>query len=346
MDIAVLIPAYNPGRPLLGLVAELLQRDFRKVVVVDDGSHPSCRHIFDRLAAMNHCHVVQHAVNLGKGRALKTGFNYCRVHFPELAGIVTADADGQHLPEDVGKVAEEFLRHPRSLVIGARRFARGTPFRSVLGNVTTRYAFKLLVGGNLTDTQSGLRCIPMDIVPQLIPLAGERFEYEMNMLILAHKQRVAMREVEIATVYLDNNRSSHFNPLIDSMKIYFLLLRFSFSSLVAASIDFLVFSALYMIERNILTSLIAARLVSGAVNFLINRNLVFHDRERPIFPLVKYLLLFVALAGLSYLSIRTMADFGMNVIAAKVVVETVLFFGSFTIQRDFVFVDPVPEREG
>ncbi len=259
---------------------------------------------------------------------------------------MTADADGQHLPEDVAKVAEAFLRHPRSLVVGARRFARGIPFRSRLGNVTTRYAFRLLVGGNLTDTQSGLRCIPMGLVPELIPLTGERFEYEMNMLILAKKKRIAMREVEIATVYLENNRSSHFNPLIDSMKIYFLLLRFSFSSLVAASIDFLVFSALYMIERNILTSLIAARLVSGGVNFLMNRSLVFHDRERSILPLVKYFVLFVALAGLSYLSIRTMAEFGMNVIAAKVVVETVLFFGSFTIQRDFVFVAPTPEPEG
>ena len=345
-QIAVLIPAYNPEEQLLLLVDALLRLDFRRIVVVNDGSDPACGVIFDRLEAMEHCHVVHHALNLGKGRALKSGFNYCCLNFPGLLGIVTADADGQHLAEDINKVTSDFLSHPRSLVVGARTFAKGAPLRSLLGNLATRYIFRLLVGGNLTDTQSGLRCIPMGIVPGLIRLEGERYEYEMNMLIQTNKSRTNLREVPIAAVYLDNNRSSHFNPLIDSMKIYFLLLRFSFSSLLASSIDFTIFTALFWLKGNILTALIAARLISGVVNFLVNKSLVFHDREDAALSLAKYFALFVTLAVLSFMSIRTLADFGMNVILAKIVAESGLFLASFTIQRDFIFVAPTPEPEG
>jgi putative flippase GtrA len=168
----------------------------------------------------------------------------------------------------------------------------------------------------------------------------------MNMLILANKRRINVREVKIATVYLENNKSSHFNPLIDSMKIYFLLLRFSFSSLLASSIDFIIFTLLFWVKGDILTALIAARLISGGVNFLINKSVVFHNSEEAAIPLAKYFALFVTLAALSFLSIRTMADFGINVILAKVVAESVLFLASFTIQRDFIFAPPAPEPEG
>jgi glycosyltransferase involved in cell wall biosynthesis len=345
-NIIVLIPAYNPGDSLLHLVAALIALDFRRIVVINDGSAPSCRGIFDQLATFDGCQVVHHAMNLGKGRALKTGFNHCCVNFPDALGIVTADADGQHLPEDIRKVAVALWQDPSALGLGARAFTSGVPLRSLIGNLTTRYVFKLLIGGNLTDTQSGLRGVPMAIVPGLIPLEAERYEYEMNMLIWMKKSRVAIREVGIATVYLENNRSSHFNPLIDSMKIYFLLLRFSCSSLFASSIDFIIFTATYLLRGDILTALVVARLVSGGVNFLVNKSLVFHDREAALLPLAKYLALFVTLAALSFLSITAMAEFGINVIVAKVVVESLLFLASFTIQRDFIFttMTPRPER--
>ncbi len=345
MNIAVLIPSYNPEEPLLLLVEALIRLDFRQIVVVNDGSEPSCRGIFDKLAGMKNCHVVHHAVNLGKGRALKSGFNYCLVNFPDLLGIVTADADGQHLPDDIRKVSADFLNHPQSLIIGVRTFTHGTPLRSLLGNLITRYVFRMLIGGKLSDTQSGLRCIPMGIVPELIRLEGKRYEYEMNMLISTKKSRTCIREVEIETVYLENNRSSHFDPLVDSMKIYFLLLRFSFSSLFASSLDFVIFTAIYLLRENILAALILARLVSGCVNFFVNKSLVFHDREGVAGTLVKYFAIFVTLGALSFLCIRTMAGFGVNVIAAKIAVESVLFLASFTIQRDFIFTTPARAQE-
>ncbi len=345
MNIAVVIPAYNPEEPLLLLVEALIKLDFRQIVVVNDGSKPSCRNMFDRLTGMRNCCVIHHSVNLGKGRALKSGFNYCCVNFPDLLGIVTADADGQHTPDDIQKVSAGFLSHPRSLVIGARTFTQGTPLRNRLGNMITRYVFRLLIGGKLSDTQSGLRCVPMNIVPSLIQLEGECYEYEMNMLISTKKSWISIREVKIATVYLNDNRSSHFNPLVDSMKIYFLLLRFSFSSLFASGIDFVIFTALYLLRRDILAALILARLVSGCINFFVNKRLVFHNREGMAAPLVKYFTLFVTLGMLSFLCIRTMAGFGVNVIAAKIAAESVLFLASFTIQRDFIFTTPALGQE-
>lgn len=347
MNVVVLIPAYDPGEPLLSLVEALQDLSFSRIVVVDDGSESSCREVFARVAEIPGCHVLRHVVNLGKGRALKSGFNYCAANFPEAAGIVTVDADGQHLPADVAKVVATFMDTPESLVIGARTFAAGVPLRSLVGNTLTRHVYRLLVGGRLTDTQSGLRCLPMTLVPQLVALDGERYEYEMNMLILASRLRIGIVEVPIATVYLENNRASHFNPLLDSMKIYFLLLRFSFSSLFASSIDFVIFTLMYLLKRDILTALVVARLVSGGVNFLVNKSLVFRDRDDPLRPLAKYFLLFITLAALSFFSIRVLADAGVNVIAAKVLVESVLFLASFTIQRDFIFLGqamPAAER--
>lgn len=345
-QVVVLIPAYNPDSLLVQLVEDLSASGFQRIVVVNDGSAAECLPVFDRLGRVEDCHVVHHAANLGKGRALKSGFNYTYLRFPDAAGIVTVDADGQHLAQDICKVAEEFMAHPRALVIGGRTFSKGTPLRSLVGNLATRYVFRLLVSGSLSDTQSGLRCFPLDLVPQLMALAGERYEYEMNMLVFAGRQRIDLREVGITTVYLENNRSSHFNPLIDSMKIYFLLLRFGFSSLLAAGIDFLVFAAIYWLRSDILTALVVARVVSGGVNFLINKSLVFHDEEKSARPFFKYLALFLVLAMLSFMSIKALAGIGVNVVVAKVLAESVLFLASFTIQRDFIFVSPTAESEG
>jgi glycosyltransferase involved in cell wall biosynthesis len=335
--MGVLIPAYNPVESLPSLVETLIRLGFRNIVIVNDGSGPEHEHIFTRLEEMDHCRVLRHAVNLGKGRSLKTGLNHIYLHLRDLAGVVTMDADGQHLPEDVLKVSKNFLNNPEKLVIGVRKFGQGTPLRSLIGNTLTRYIFGFMVGKKLSDTQSGLRCIPMSRIPSLMRLDGERYEYEMNMLVWTRTAQIDIAEEGIKTIYIDNNRSSNFNPLIDSMKIYFLLLRFSFSSLFASFIDFIVFAVTFSITGNILTSIIFARLVAGNVNFFVNKKIVFHSKEAIATTIVKYYILLVVLGSLAYLSINTLAGYGANVLAAKILTETVLFFTSFSIQRDFIF---------
>jgi glycosyltransferase involved in cell wall biosynthesis len=223
--VVALIPALNPDRRLVDLVGALRRAGCGRIVVVDDGSDGRTAAFFDGVRGLPGCSVVRHDVNRGKGRAIKTGLAFIRERHADAAAVVTVDADGQHRPDDVASVAASFLASPDALVIGTRRFGRGTPLRSRLGNELTRRVFARLAGVRLGDTQSGLRCFPLSVVPRLLELAGERYEYEMNVLAACPGIPLAIREVGIETVYFDGNRSSYFNPILDSLRIYRLLLR-------------------------------------------------------------------------------------------------------------------------
>ena len=336
-DSVVLIPAYNPDKALLTVVDSIIRLGINHVIVVNDGSDPGCEHIFTQLEAVGNCHLLHHVVNLGKGRAIKTGLNYFFHNFKDSAGVIVADADGQHLPDDIVKVAGALKRNPGRLVLGVRSFGGDVPLRSLIGNLLTKYIFFFLVGKKISDTQTGLRGISRSSVPSFIKLEGEGYEYEMNMLISTKVNAIDVVEEGINTVYIDANRSSHFNPLVDSMKIYFLLVRFAFSSIFASAIDFVIFAVTFGLTGNILTSIILARLVAGNINFFVNKKLVFYSKENVTVTIVKYYMLFVVLGGMAFISIRTMAGFGLNVIAAKIITETLLFIASFSVQRDFIF---------
>jgi glycosyltransferase involved in cell wall biosynthesis len=231
--IVALIPVFMPDRRLVELVGELRAAGFGSIVVVDDGSPPESAPVFGAVAAIPGCTLLRHEVNRGKGRAIKTGLKFFLERCPEAAGVVTVDADGQHLPRDVVRVAESFLAAPDAFVIGSRQFAGQVPWRSRFGNRLTRQVFRWVAGVRLADTQSGLRCFSRALAPRLLALAGERYEYEMNVLAACPKLSVPLREVGIETVYLDGNRSSHFNPIVDSFKICRLLLRLALSDLRA-----------------------------------------------------------------------------------------------------------------
>jgi glycosyltransferase involved in cell wall biosynthesis len=338
----VLIPAWNPTEDLCSFVAELFGVGFSVVVVVDDGSDSSCQEVFDSLAGAG-VHVLRHAVNLGKGRALKTGLNFVLDRFPDSSGVVTADADGQHRVEDVVRVAEALEISPRRMVLGCRQFGGAVPLRSRFGNVVTRWVFRFVTGKRVSDTQTGLRGFPVALLPELMGLPGERYEYEMTVLGHLCRNGSAVVEVPIATVYLDGNQSSHFDPIRDSMRIYFVLLRFYASSLMAAGIDFAGFSVAFALTHDVLTSFVVGRL-SSLANYLLNKRYVFHSDTSIGGSLGRYYLLVVAIATVSYGAIRGLAGyFGWNVFAAKVVVETLLSLASFAVQRTFVF--PVREED-
>ncbi len=226
MAVAVLIPAYNPDQGLASLVAELRRTGrFCEIIVVNDGSGDACHPLWDLLAAMPGVTVLHHAVNLGKGAALKTGLNHFCCAVPQGHAVVTADADGQHLVADIIRVAQRMDDAETSLVLGCRQFSGDVPWRSRLGNLATRFAFRVLAGQRLGDTQSGLRGIPRRLAMELLrsPYAG--YEFELDMLIRCRQWRVPIIECPIATVYLEGNRTSHFKPLRDSLRIYCVLFR-------------------------------------------------------------------------------------------------------------------------
>ena len=231
--ITVLIPAFNPDHHLLQLIDDLIDSNFNSIVVINDGSVLACAPVFEAIEMKKQCRLLRHAANLGKGRALKTGINYSLAHIQGLNGIVTCDADGQHMAEDVVKVSMVLNNNPECLVLGVREFCATVPLLSRLGNVITRSIFYILTGKCLSDTQTGLRGIPTRFIPTLISLEGEGYEYEMGMLIASKTQGIRVLEEKITTIYLNNNRSSHFKPVLDSIRIYLLLLRFAFTPILA-----------------------------------------------------------------------------------------------------------------
>lgn len=233
IPVVVIIPSLNPDEKLVETVKNIVAQGFKDVLVVDDGSRSECQCFFEQLSAMQQVQVLHHEINKGKGAALKTAFSYYLRKFDQslYTGVVTADADGQHLAEDIYKTAlrlhNAFLSGAkRTLVLGTRDFDDPiVPFKSKNGNKITTIVFKLLYGKQINDTQTGLRGISNEYIERCLGLQGERFEYEIHMLIDAVVSGVKILEEKIATVYLNNNRETHFNPIKDSIKIYKVMFR-------------------------------------------------------------------------------------------------------------------------
>ncbi|MGH9629643.1 MAG: glycosyltransferase, partial [Bryobacteraceae bacterium] len=332
----LVIPAYRPAKSLPALVSELAESG-HNVVVVNDGSGPECAGVFAMLSGPRVA-VVHHAVNLGKGAALRTGMNHALAHFPDCAGLVTADADGQHLASDILAVSQALNRDPDHLVLGVRSFRGAVPFRSRLGNAVTRRLVQAVIGRRLQDTQTGLRGIPAALVRDLLRLTARGYEFELDMLILSKHLAVPVREVPIETVYLNGNRSSHFHPLRDSMKIYFVLFRFSLLSALTSVLDNAIFAAAFALGGSVAGAQFIARAIAMVFNYLCARRAVFLSRDSHRHSLPRYVLLVLVNGLLSYALLTFLhSRLGTGVVASKVIAELTLFCASFALQRDFVF---------
>ena len=338
MTYAALIPAYQPSSGLVGLVKDLAAHGTPAILIVDDGSGPEFQAIFDAAALIPRVEVLRHATNLGKGAALKTGINHALLTYPQLAGIVTANADGQHHPEDIARVAEQLGRSPEALVLGARAFEGEVPARSRFGNLFTRRMMRMVTGAKVRDTQTGLRGIPAGFAAQLLAIEANGYEFELEMLMLARQTGVGLVEIPIRTIYEPGNPSSHFNPLLNSMKLYFVLLRFVSASLAAALLDNLIFYLIWKQTGHVLGAQVAARVVSVIFNYTVVRRRVFGSHEQNAVVLPKYLLLVAASGTASYLGIEFLiARLGMTAPPAKLLAESALFFVNFAVQRIFIF---------
>lgn len=345
MNTAILIPAYEPDDKLINLVQELSNMQFPIILVVNDGSSEKCEGIFNTLKGITGCTVVSHGTNKGKGAALKTGMQAIFRIDPNISGCVTVDADGQHLPEDILRTAVFFERHSNTLVLGCRDFsAKNVPAKSRFGNLLTRTIFRLSTGRAVTDTQTGLRAIPAGLMDIFTTLPGDHYEFEMNMLMHAAKCNIPIEEVSIRTVYINRNKASHFNPLLDSIRIYKEILKFSFSSLISSGIDLGVFSFVYwLLSSNdlpwsLLGATVVARLLSSAVNFTLNRRVVFRNREPLFLQAIKYYLLCIVQMFCSWMLLEMFTLLGFKyIVLLKMLVDTLLFLVGYGIQRLYIF---------
>ena len=216
-DLTIVIPAYEPDNKLIELVEQLnsslLNPD---IVIVDDGSKD--KNIFESLKNYSNIILLHHEINMGKGAALKTAFKYINDNMKERI-IVTADSDGQHAPKDIVKVYNFSKKYYKSLILGSRAFEGDVPKKSMFGNNVTRFLMRMVFEHSFHDTQTGLRAFSSDLLPFLLEIKGERYEYEMNMLAEALKADIKIREVKIETIYNDGNKGTHFNPIKDFTKI-------------------------------------------------------------------------------------------------------------------------------
>lgn len=372
-DLAILIPAYKPDKILVSLSEKLLEQGFGEVIIVNDGSGEAFDPIFKSVEALG-CTLLIHEINKGKGRALKTGFHYILESKPNIHGVITADADGQHLVEDIIRIGKELLKTESTIVLGSRAFSGDVPLKSRFGNTLTRSIFNFVSGQKVRDTQTGLRGIPVSALEKMTTLKGERYEFEMNMLLEAKRSSLDIKEVEIETVYINDNSGSHFNPLVDSWKIYKQIFMFSGatiyrhiimfcgSSLLAFGIDYLIFTLLNIlvpkasflnlsdaqalvipviglkIEPVLLIAVVGARVISSTVNFIVNRNVVFAKKGGSLAKhIFGYYLLVVIIMIANYSIISGLKSIGVNVYIAKIITEAILFVLSFFVQKRVVF---------
>ena len=338
-----LIPAYEPGGTLPALVRSLRNADpFAAVVVVDDGSGPDFAETFRATAGMG-ATVIRHAANCGKGAALKTGFSYIARRDPGHP-VVCADADGQHLVADIVAVGHRVRGTRQTQVLGVRSFGPEVPLRSRFGNKLTGLLFRATSGHRIGDTQTGLRGFSADLMPWLQSVGGDRYEYELNLLLHARSAGVLLDTLPIRTVYLDGNSSSHFRPVVDSVRIYRPLLRFALSSLFAFGVDLVALLVLQVLTGSLLASVIGARLISSTTNFLVNRFVVFRDadradgsRSRLLVSAVRYFALAGGILLANYALLRALTGLGVQLVVAKIATELLLFGVSFLVQRSLVF---------
>jgi len=339
--ICLLIPAYQPSAELVPLVRKLAEANFT-IVVVNDGSSNEHQTTFTQLTDIPDVHILTHAQNKGKGVALKTGYQYILDKHPHYQGVVSLDADGQHSLRDVIKVAETLAQQPTDVILGVREFDQDVPWRSRMGNEITRSLFKFIYKVPISDTQTGLRGIPMALLPELLALPSKRYEFELESLIYFAKHKITIQQLTIKTIYIDDNASSHFNPVLDSLRIYFVFFRFLIISLLSFLIDFVIFVTLHLSGSSIFVAILVARLISSTFNFYNNKFTVYKSSgfdylRREIFG---YILLALFLIGFSYYAITFLHHtFHINVIIAKVIVDAFLFLVSFATQRWVIFRD-------
>ena len=343
-DIVIIIPSYKPNREIMMEFIQKVKSKFKNIIVVDDGSGEEYAKFFEYLQDEG-ITVLRHYINLGKGRGIKTAFNYVLSNYPNIIGAVTADCDGQHYIEDIIKCAEKLKENPEKLVIGYRNFdEKQVPFRSRFGNKITRGVFNTFVGIKITDTQSGLRAFGRNAMKTFLTTSGERYEYETNMLIDCKEKDIEIAEVPISTVYIRNNEGSHFNPIKDSVIIYKLFAKYIISSLSSFILDILLYTAFVKLlpefKNNVITEIVVAtviaRIISAAYNFVVNSKVVFKNKNKD--SLIKYFILSGVQMFISAFAVSKLFELlHINSTLIKVIVDTIIFIVNFVIQREWVF---------
>ena len=353
--VTVVLPSLNPDEKLRLVVEGLCAAGFDDIIIVNDGSDAAHLPNFPSPDEFPNIEILTHPVNRGKGAALKTAFAHFLATREGRAGVVTVDGDNQHHPADTRACCEHMLE-TGNCVLGCRDFSQpDVPPRSRFGNRTTSLVFKLFVGMTISDTQTGLRALPRQALKTLVNVYGDRFEYETNMLLAFKDNAIPFDEVKIRTVYIEENKSSHFRTFVDSWRIYKLILahffRYTLSSLVSAVVDTGAYSLLSALLHGLLSGFaltaaagVGARVVSSLLNFFMNKKLVFQTKVDTKQALLRYYMLALPQMAAQVLltqGVYALFSIGDNAGFLRTLIYTVvmvaLYFVSYMIQQRWVF---------
>ena len=365
-----LIPAYKPNENLISFIQSLETRGL-KVVVVNDGSGEDYLPLFRKIEEQSLATVIHLEKNQGKGAALKAGLSYLNTVSDDFQ-VITLDADGQHSLQDAFFLLDKSAENEGSLLLGSRAQSKDSPLRSRIGNYITKKVFSLTTGVRVEDTQTGMRAFSKQLIPKLLQIQGNRYEYEMNMLLDFAKEGIPMKEYPIETIYINSNEESHFDTVKDSLRIYSRILKFSSSSLLSFCIDFLLYTLSFALSGSILFSNAFARLISLHCNFFMNKNYVFQASEQikventawkeiaeetesvtakeekverteaikreHLKEYLSYLGLALSLFAINTLLLSAIAEvLGINAYLAKIITEILLFILSYFVQKHLIF---------
>lgn len=349
--IAVVIPAYEPPMKFINYLSDLISGGADSVIVVNDGSSTKYQEVFDKAKDISGVTVLEYSENHGKGYALKHAFSYVRERFSENTVIVTADCDGQHSVSDVLRLAKSSSENKGCLILGARDFSSpNVPKRSRFGNLNTRRMFSLLYGLKVTDTQTGLRAFSYAMLDKMLAISGNRFEYEMNMLIVLFKQNVEFKEIPIETIYEkkpdDVERRSHFKTIADSVKVWGVLLKnvnfYVFGAIISALVDFSIYTlCIYLFFANLdftnakIFSSLTARILSSIVNFFFNYKFVFQGKGK--WAIVRYYTLWICILTSTTLITTYLNVFNIPPVTFKAMTDLLLAMVSYRVQTVWVF---------
>ena len=362
--ITVVLPSLDPDEKLKAVVDGLLEVGFTDIILVNDGSKPENLHWFEEMDRHPEVTLLHHAINRGKGAALKTAFTWFLENRPQQLGVVTVDGDNQHHPEDTKACALHMAEHGL-LTLGVRDFSLAhVPARSRKGNRITSAVFKIFCGMEISDTQTGLRAIGRKDLKVLNTVKGDRFEYETNMLLALKENGIAFDEVKIRTVYIEENKSSHFRVVRDSWRIYKLILghffKYTFSSVISAVVElalvWLVTAVCAGRMKDLLVTITAAtvaRVLSSLVNYYMNKKLVFHSQVSTAKSLFRYAVLAVVswlLQTGMVMAIFSIFEIGVEQEGLRTLVHagcmTVLFVMNYVVQQRWVFTSKKIAKEG
>ncbi len=217
MRNAIVIPVYNEGSKLIELVTSLLKKHSAEdIVVVDDGSTDGCCDNVEVLGV----NLLRHRINMGKGKALETGFGFCLER--DYEWILTMDGDGQHPVESVDLFFNLSADSEYGIIIGNRRKnLYKMPLDRQFSNLTTSLILTLLSGKKIYDAQCGFRCYKADFLRK-VKLSTSGFDTENELLLKAFRLRVALGWIDIPAIYDDEcSHIKRFNDTINFIKLLF-----------------------------------------------------------------------------------------------------------------------------